>query len=382
MTNRKNIKQKKTVKSKAPASPANLTPAKPAKVETKKVEEKNEQVQPGKGLDVGTAFIYVAERQHNSGVLFRSQRDAFFNIPDNDFVKTILERNGIRYIKNGEQLYVTGEEALEFANLFRRDTKRPLRRGVINPLEKDAIPIIEIILKNAVGPHRHLYETVYYSVPGAPVDADFDVIYHKQVIHDLLSEWGYTPKPINEALAVIFSELTDKNLTGLGISFGGGMTNVCLANLSLPVITFSIARGGDWIDEQVAKATNNTVSMITAFKENSFDLSPRSGLSRIEKALSVYYEDLLGYLVDQIKKELVKANTSFEKPIDIVIAGGTAKVPGFLKRFEEVIKRSQFPLQVGNIKLAEQPLHSVVRGALIASIVEENKKEAKKKMKL
>ncbi|MFW3147052.1 MAG: DUF362 domain-containing protein, partial [Thermoplasmatota archaeon] len=48
---------------------------------------------------------------------------------------------------------------------------------------------------------------------------------------------------------VVFSELEDENFTGLGISAGGGMCNVCLAYLSIPLVTFSITKGGDYLDD-------------------------------------------------------------------------------------------------------------------------------------
>lgn len=115
-------------------------------------------------------------------------------------------------------------------------------------------------------------------------DAEFDVLYHQQIIQGILSDLGYTPRPMNEGLAVIFSELAKENFTGLGLSFGGGMVNVCLANLSVPLISFSIARGGDWIDKQVARVVNEPISIITSFKESSLDLEKKEiyqGLSRL-----------------------------------------------------------------------------------------------------
>ena len=48
---------------------------------------------------------------------------------------------------------------------------------------------------------------------------------------------GYQAKVINEGLAVVYSELKDANFTGIGMSFGGGMCNICVAYLGLPVLT-------------------------------------------------------------------------------------------------------------------------------------------------
>ena len=36
------------------------------------------------------------------------------------------------------KLYIVGDEALEFANMFNKETRRPISRGVISPTEKEA----------------------------------------------------------------------------------------------------------------------------------------------------------------------------------------------------------------------------------------------------
>ena len=332
--------------------------------------------QMGKGLDVGTAFIYAAEKIGDE-VVFRIERDAFFDIPLSDHIKEIFERDNVKYIRKGDQLYVVGNGALRFANLFQRNVRRPLERGVISPQEKDALPIVQLMIESAVGSHRHAGETVYYSVPSQPIDADFDVLYHQHIVDGFLSRLGYTPKPINEGLAVIFSELAEENFTGLAFSFGGGMVNVCLAHLSIPVLSFSIARAGDWIDKQVAYAVGEPVSTVTGWKEAYLDLNKRENLSRIEQALSIYYDILLDYVAGHLKTELEKSAVHLEKPLTVMISGGTAKPNGFLKRFQETLQRFQLPIELGEIRLASQPLHSVTKGALIAAIADESKKQIK-----
>lgn len=327
----------------------------------------------GKGLDVGTAFIYAAQKVGDQ-VAFRIERDAFLDIPYNDHLKTIFERDNVRYIEKDGQLYAVGNGALRFANLFQRSVRRPLERGVISPKEKEALPIIKLIVENVLGNHRHPGETVYYSIPSQPIDADFDVLYHQHIINGFLSGLGYTPKSINEGLAVIYAELAEENFTGLGLSFGGGMTNVCVANLSVPVVTFSIARGGDWIDKQVARVVNQPVSAVTAWKESNLNLDKKENLSRIEQALSIYYDILLDHVVGHLKQELEASAVHLEKPPMVVVAGGTAMPSGFLKRFQETLARAQLPFAVGRVFLASQLLYSVSKGALIAAIADESKR--------
>jgi hypothetical protein len=329
----------------------------------------------GKGLDVGTAFIYAAQKVGDT-VAFRVERDAFLDIPYNDHLKTIFERDNVRYIEKDGQLYAIGNGALRFANLFQRSVRRPLERGVMSPKEKEALPIIKLIIESVLGSHRHPGETLYYSIPAEPIDADFDVLYHQHIINSFLSGLGYTPKSIHEGLAVIYAELAEENFTGLGLSFGGGVTNVCLANLSVPVVTFSVARGGDWIDKQVARVVNQPVGVVTAWKESNLNLDKKEHRSRIEEALSIYYDILLDYVIGHLKQELEASAVHLEKPLTVVVAGGTAKPNGFLKRFQETLARAHLPFEVGRVFPASQLLHSVSKGALIAAIADESKRKS------
>jgi hypothetical protein len=335
-------------------------------------KDKKPNTEPGKGLDIGTAFVYCAEKR-GSQVAFRTQRNAFFDIKYSEFTRGILEKSGVKYVQSKDKLYVVGDDAIKFANVFAASTRRPMKNGVLSPEEPEALPIVELIIKSVLGSASEKDELCYYSTPGIPVDANFDTIYHQNIIKGFLEKRGYRPKPINEGLAIVFSELVEDNFTGMGISFGGGMANICLAIMAVPVFSFSVARAGDWIDEQVGKVTNEPVSKITTFKETSLNLKkPESQMTRIEQALSIYYYHLIEYVLDEIKKEIANSPRipKFEKPIPIVISGGTASPPGFLERFKGILERSDFPVEVREARLAPHPLYTTAKGALIAAIAD------------
>lgn len=327
----------------------------------------------GKGLDVGTVFIYCAQRT-GPEVTFRIQRNAFFDIEYSDFARGILEKSDVEYILNKDKIFVMGEKAMKFANAFSRKLRRPMRSGVISPQEEESLLIVEMLIKSVLGSPSEKEEICYYTIPASPVDADFDTIYHQNVIKGFLEKWGYRAKPLNEGLAIVFSELSEDNFTGIGISFGGGMTNVCLAMLGVPVFSFSVARGGDWIDEKAAKATNQPVSKVATFKEAFLDLrKPESNMNKTEQALSIYYNYLIGYVLEQLRKEFLRTSPHLEEPIPIVISGGTVKPAGFLEKFKELLKKTNFPLPVKEVKLAPHPLYTVVNGTLIAALADREK---------
>ncbi|MEE9584902.1 MAG: hypothetical protein V3W51_05405 [Candidatus Brocadiales bacterium] len=333
---------------------------------SKKTEVRGNSI--GKGVDIGTAFISCAE-QAGDKVMFRSERDAFFEIAYSSFTRNILNKAGVRYIKKGKKLYVVGNSALEFANLFHRETRRPLSRGIINPGEKESLAMIVVLLAGIIGESKRSGEIAYYSVPGIPADAKFNTIYHEKVLHSFLTKLGYEPYPINEGQAVILSELPEESFSGLGISFGGGMVNVCLCYLSVPTFSFSITKAGDWIDQQAAMATNETTSHVCAKKETSLNLNSDVQKNNIHNALSIYYNYLIEYVLENIKEAFENAEDrpSLDNPIPVILAGGTVKPQGFANRFARLMNQTKLPFPVSGIKMAKQPLQAVAKGALIAA---------------
>jgi len=333
------------------------------------------QVARGKGLDVGTAFIVYAEQRGNR-VVFRTQRDAFFDIDYSDFTKQMLINAKVDYIEKDDRLYVVGNEAMEFANTFHADTRRPLRRGVISPSEREALPMVELIVSSVVGKPSYQGEIIYYSTPGPTLDTDSDMVYHQKTLEGMLTRLGYTAKTMNEGLAVVFAELSKEGFTGIGLSFGSGMVNMCLSYKSVPILTFSVTKAGDWIDQQVATAVGETASRVCAIKESNLDLTKRDGLSRIEAALSIYHDNLIEYVLAHIVREFERSVNvpRIDQPIVIVLSGGSAMPEGFLQRFNDVLAQTRFPLAVGQVRLASEPLYSVAKGALIAAAADEAKK--------
>jgi len=343
---------------------------------TAKKTKEEQGLQLGKGLDIGTCFIKCAEKKGES-IVFRTQRDAFFEVDHTDFTKKMLNNSKVKYIIKDEKLYVVGDESLEFANIFHKNTRRPLSKGIVSPSEQEALPMVELLVKTVLGRPRSEGEIVYYSVPGEPLDADFNVIYHERILQGFISKLGYTPKVINEAHAVVLSELAEENFSGIGLSFGGGMVNMCLSYMSVPIFTFSVTKAGDWIDQQVAMAVNETESRISAIKESSLDLSKEKGLSRIESALSIYYSHLIEYVIENIKSEFSKTTKMprIDKPISIVLSGGTSLPKGFTHRFRAILNQLKIPLEIKEVRKAAQPLRTVAKGALVAALTETAKKK-------
>jgi hypothetical protein len=322
------------------------------------------------GLDIGTSKI-LAMRKSGNEVLAATEVNAFIPLPFSRFTQNILLQNKVRYYTDNGHFYVYGNSAEKFASLWNAETRRPMSRGLINPNEPSALTLIKVIIEGLVKKPRGKDEVVYFSVPGAPVEAPSDLIYHEALLKEFLEGLGYRAKSINEGLAVVFSELEKESFTGIGISAGGGMCNVCLAYLSVPVISFSVSKAGDYIDRSVGSVTGESATRVKVIKEQSLDLS-RAARDKVEEALHIYYNDVVETLVGSLKEALGRASNMprLDRPIPVVLAGGTSRPKGFRERFDKAFRQSGFPLEISEVRLSPHPMEATARGSLLAAIYE------------
>ena len=325
----------------------------------------------GVGLDIGTMNIVSARLDASGDKETKRIRDAFLDVPLN--AKKMLKLSNVPYVEREDELLLVGDTALDMANIFGKEVRRPLQDGLISPSEIDSFEVLGYLLKSVMGEPSEPGEHCYYSIPAAPLDhPDRDVVYHKGIFHNALKELGYTPHASNEALAIVYSECTKEAFSGLTFSFGSGMTNVAMAYNTIECLTFSVARGGDWIDKGAAKNLGSTASRMCTIKESGLDLM--NPTNREQQALAFYYRELIQYSLENVMREFIKIKDkfAFNKPIPIVISGGTSLATGFLPFFIEVFesKKKKFPLDISEIRLASDQLNAVANGMLVQAMQE------------
>ncbi|MFP4654970.1 MAG: hypothetical protein ACLFMM_04750 [Methanohalobium sp.] len=329
-----------------------------------------------KGLDIGTMNIICAENE-GEDVVFTQERNAFLELDSSDLTNMMLDSAKVLYIEKDDKISVLGEDAFNFATIFGKETRRPMRFGIISPKEKDAIPMIKLIVDRVLGDPGYQNEALCISSPADPIDLDMNTLYHKKMTEALTKKMSYDTKVIDEGLAVVYSELADSNFTGLGISIGAGLTNVTLAYMATPVLSFSIGRGGDWIDEQVANATGLPKDHACVTKEKGFRLGSEVEIGGPEGALTIYYDALMTYVIQNLNRKLAEITPPNVK-FPVAVAGGSSNPPGFIKMFEKKLKEANLQIDISNINIANDPLYSVARGCLIAARTQEGEEMGKK----
>lgn len=325
----------------------------------------------GVGLDIGTMNL-VSARRTAEGMKTLRMRDAFLDLPKS--AKKMLKlQPGVNFIEREDDVLILGDAALETANVFGQNPRRPLAAGLISSHEADSLDVLGLLIKKVLGEPAVEKEHCFYSVPAIPIDQpDRDIIYHTQVFKQIVRECGYTPHPANEAMAIIYSETAAEGFSGVALSFGSGMTNVALAINTIEGLSFSVARGGDWIDKHASDSIAATQSRICAVKEAGIDLTKPQG--REQQAIVFYYENLIEYALDQIalRFKAIQGQFALPKAIPLVVSGGTSLAGGFLQFFTQVFeeKWKKFPIEISEIRPASEPLNAVAYGMMIQAIQE------------
>ena len=327
------------------------------------------------GVDIGTYTLVCCKRNQDSDFVYKKEINAFLEMPlENKFVFNMMKNAGVPLIEREKVAYALGEAAVNMAyTMSGLELKRPMTSGCVNPKEKDAFQILSIMLHSLIGEVERDKEILYYCVPANAINEETDAEYHGKILEAILraykSDKGYTvdPRPINEALALVYAELGSKSYTGVGISCGGGMVNVCFAMFGNPLFSFSIVNSGDWIDKMAAKATGESVTYINKEK-HKIDLS-KAPTTLVERAIQTQYRIMIEHTVTSIKKGLLNTSKSVktDQEIDFVIAGGTSSPNGFKELFTQCLKEADLSVKIGEVIQPKDPLYSVARGCLLAA---------------
>jgi hypothetical protein len=321
-----------------------------------------------RGLDLGTSRIILA-KPNGERPTYDVQLNAFISLPYSKMTEAMLVDEGIYHRVRGDEILAFGNRVDEFANMLGGATRRPMRTGLLNPSEPKSKEMLALALEEICGKARKKAK-ICYSVPSPPPGGDSELIFHEQVIGEVLESLGYEAEAVNEGLAIVYAELKDDDFTGIGISFGGGLCNVSVGYLGLPLLTFCTTKAGDYIDEAAAKVTNETPTSARLYKESAkFRLGENH--DGLDQALTVYYRDVIREVVTRLETELRATNRLPRslKPLPVVFAGGTAMVKGFESELKKALQRAKLPVEIAEVRQAASTSNTTAKGMLLAAML-------------
>ncbi len=335
------------------------------------------------GADPGTVFFQVASKEKDA-MKYKVVRNAFVELPQSEDSEEVLKRNGWQYVRDGNNYYVIGEDALRVANIFpgKVEVRRPMQDGVLNKDEDKKLIILNKIIEDSVGKAPDANSWLCTCISSESLDGSQNSIFHKQRLEAMFSRLGWNVKIIEEAQAVILSERPimkedgqDVPYSGIAMSFGGGRTNCVMSYRGLPVLGCSVAYGGDRIDKQVSEQTGIPISQVMSIKEKKLDFDKIDFDDDVLFALDAYYDNMMLNVFTHFAKKFSKEKTTFNAPIDVVVAGGTSMPNGFAKKLEKIIRKMDLPFKIGEVRSAKNPRTAVVEGLYIQAEVCRKKAE-------
>lgn len=326
-------------------------------------------------IDCGTYnLVFMRRNLETNEVKSRKEVNCFIEISlQNLFTFQMLKSSGVKMVQKNDVAYVVGQKAMDLAySISSLEIRRCMKDGCLNPGEKDAMLVLKNIIHSLIGEVEKDKEIIYYSVPANAVNEKTNAEYHQKVLESIFKSYNVNGKtlnayPINEGLSLCFSGLSDKLNTGLAISFGSGMVNMCYSVMSVPVFTMSSVNGGDWIDENCSTATGESKAFINKVKMET-DLT-KTPTTMIERAIHAHYRILIEKTMMSIKKAISEAGNKVrtDKELDVVVGGGVSIPNGFEDMVRDVMKEINFPLEIGEIRKPKDVLYAVARGCLVAA---------------
>lgn len=350
-------------------------------------DKKEVKFKPGVGVDIGTSFIVVVRQTEDGTFINRFHRNCLYPMDINDESADLLDRSSYFFVKSADKYYVIGEDALNLVNAIGKgNVIRPMCDGLLNPKLSEASDLLFFIIKAIVGDPIVPNEPLRFTVPANSIDKENDNLFHQMVLNNFFTKLGYAAKPINEGIAVVYDcnpvmKTTEEEvpLSGIATSFGAGMANISLAFKGLSLVEFSCTKCGDNIDEMTEKATGIQKSKIVKIKEKKLDLDNVDMGDKVQAALSIYYDEMIGRVVHYISNKFKEVGSEMDGEIEWVVSGGSSMVKGFIKRMEQDVAKTKVPFKLLRIRHSSTPFYSVGQGACIRALADFSKANKEKK---
>jgi hypothetical protein len=193
---------------------------------------------------------------------------------------------------------------------------------------------------------------------------------------------GYRPLAISAGLAVVLAELVKTCFTGIGMVFGASKCEAVVVHQGIELVRCMVPRGGDWIDEQVARECGDVAwdaageSFLdidcACRRKEEFHGNLAHPAGELAYLLARLYRELVADLLEQTSQKLSRCRNASEIPrsASIVYAGGATRIGGFSGLVEQMLPAATFPLKICNVLLANDSDYTVARGCLINAELE------------
>lgn len=332
-------------------------------------------------LDIGT-YRMRSLRTRGNQLVGKSSRAIYAVLSDTKSARDLLDKTGTPYAICEESLIVIGDAAADISTLFGVPCISLFQAGKLPHDDPPARQVIRALLESLLPAPVSPGETCCMTLPCAPAVARPHADQDFQLLTQLVQLAGYRPLVFGSAMGVVLAELVSESFTGIGLTFGAGSCEVCLAHRGVEIAHYMLPLGGNWIDTELAKSSKNYLWDAAGEKhldtesaarwKTSNHLSLIRSTSEQEKFLAELYGELVAHVVTESARELGPTSKACDlpQPLNVVVSGGAARIPGFLKLLRQHWDAAPISFKIGEIRLAVDSDFTVARGCLIKAELE------------
>lgn len=333
-------------------------------------------------LDIGTHEIRSL-RCSDGRLIARRCRSVSCTLDDSDSHRAILAQIGVPFAICDRQLVVFGEEADKLTGLFRVPRGELFPNGEIPCDDPPVRQLVAAIVESLIGRTDSADALCCLTLPGEKKNSGGDWSDSSSLFLKRLVELqGYTPGIISAPHALVLSELGGNGFTGIGMVFGAGTSEAALVHNGNELARCAVPYAGNWIDLRLARSNRQYVwdangekfldTAVSQSWKEAFSGTIVAPRSKEERLLTDLNRGMVEFLLQQATETFVPVLERMRLPASLptVVAGGSARVPGFDQLFLDVVTGLSIPIGIGMIHMAAEDDLSIARGGLIRAELE------------
>lgn len=327
-------------------------------------------------LDIGTTR-FRSLRRVGGELVGRSVPATFALVPDDPTTRKMLAVADLSFADADGELALIGDGVLEHAATLRTTPLRVLPGGLVAADDPPARQLLATLLESILPEAAQPGESCGVVLPAAAA-TDYE---SRNFLLRLIQMQGFTPVEISAPHAVSLATLSTEGFTGVSVILGAGEFSLSVTHRGRELVTVREPRGVDWIDAQLAAtekrhfhdaAGERYLDTESIRKQREMLAEPLTRpTTDFAVQIAELYRQLLRTTLAELSHQMERESFGrFNTPLPIVCAGGGTRAPGFSALLSAVLTASDFPIDLGTVRLARHDEYVTARGALIHAELE------------
>lgn len=312
------------------------------------------------GLDLGTTQ-FRSLRIVGNELIGRQCRAVYVVISNTAGHRRLLEQADAKFALCGDDLVLFGDLALEWADILNLSVVPLLPGGRVPQSDPVARQILTLMVDAVLPPAERLGDSCCFTVPGGHdlnrMRLPYDVLFFQQ----LVALRGYQPKLISPGQAVVLAELSTASFSGIGISFGAGNCQIGVIHCGRELASCSFS------EPQADHAAEHIESAGFSAADESIPADRMIRAARDQVLMRELTETLTTARNELDKQGVIRW---LVQPTHVICTGRPTAEPGFSQLLAQVWSSLEWPMKVGQLRVATDATYSIARGCLIQSRLE------------